>query len=556
MKRLEDMTLEEKIGQMLLFGWQADDASGPSLSEGYPGTHKETAATALNSHARKLLHDWKVGGVILMGRNVESPQQVAALSNQIQEICDIPVFVSTDQEGGHVCRMKKPFTVMPGNMPLGAVGDDDLAYRAARAVGEELCAIGIHLDFAPCVDTNNNPDNPIIGVRSYGEDPRLVARLGAAQVRGYQDSGAIACVKHFPGHGDTAVDSHLGLARVPYPMPRLEEVELVPFRAAIEDGVEFVMTTHIIFEALDTERPATLSPAVVNGLLRSDMGFHGVVITDCMEMKAIADNWGTSEAAVMAVEAGVDIVAACHTLEKQAAMRQALLDAVRSGRITEDRINQSVSRILSCKHRYGLDTRHALPEDLVMTVVGSDPHLAIEQEIARRSITVVRDEAGLLPLRTEKALVVGPMEPAQIVGEALGADFVEVGPAFEASQLDVVRAKALAADTVVVLTKHREPWTAVPQNEEAQAAMVRDFVASGKPLVVVALRNPYDIRHFPEIPTYVCTYGYTRPSLEALADVLKGTVKPEGVLPVTLSGEASSPAQSHPHEDTTKWGFG
>lgn len=578
MLRLEDMTLEEKIGQMLLFGWQADDAEGPSPSGGYPGTHRETAATTVNARARRLLNEWSVGGVILMGRNVESPEQVARLTGELQQMCDVPLFVSTDQEGGHVCRMKKPFTVMPGNMPLGATRDPDLAYRAAKAVGEELKAIGINLNFAPVLDVNNNPDNPIIGVRSYGEDPELVARLGVAQMKGYRDSGTIPCAKHFPGHGDTATDSHIGLASIPYGMDRLNAVELLPFRAAVEAGIPFVMTTHIIFEALDPKRPATLSPAVIDGLLRNQLGFQGVVITDCMEMKAIADNFGLGEAAVMAVEAGVDICAACHTPEKQAEIRQALLDAVASGRLSTDRIDSSVRRILDCKEAFGLARRRTVDPENVEWVVGNLAHRQVEQEIARRSITVVKDEAGRIPLPSGRIVIVGPVEAARVLAAEMTAarmarqletggisdvrmdaagdvDHVGIGPAFEDTEMDAVRKAVRGAAAVVMLTKHREPWTAVPQNELRQAALVSELHAGGAPLVVVALRNPYDLRHFPFVGTYVATLGYTQPSLAALAEVLLGAQSAEGKLPVSIPAGAAVPATGQPHEDTTKWGF-
>jgi beta-N-acetylhexosaminidase len=559
------MTLEEKIGQMLLFGWRADDEDAPSPSEGYPGAKPEQAATTLNAGARRLLDEWKVGGVILMGRNVETPEQVARLANDFQAAAGpVPVFFSTDQEGGHVARMKAPFTMMPGNMPLGATRDETLAYAAAHAVGEELTAIGINLNFGPSADVNNNPDNPIIGVRSYGEDPELVAGMVAAQVKGYQDAGAISCAKHFPGHGDTAVDSHLGLATIPYGLDRLERLELVPFKAAIAAGVSFIMTAHIVFKALDPDRPATLSPIVVDGLLRRDLGYDGVVITDCMEMKGIMSHYGIAQAAVMAVEAGVDVLAVCHTPSRQEAVRNALLEAVRSGRISEARIDQSVARILGCKAKFRLDERRAVDLDAVPRIVGSEEHRSIEQEIARKSITVVQDDADRIPIvGGESVVVIGPAEAAKTVAARLSTlrqapvSSTGVGPEFSAEELASARQAVEGADAVVLLTKHPEPWTVVPQNEAAQADLARELEASGIPLIVVGLRNPYDLRHFPDIPTYAVTYGYTAASLSALAEVLAGTIPAQGRLPVTLPTEATTPAAApaEPAEDTTQWGF-
>ncbi|HEY3268935.1 MAG TPA: beta-N-acetylhexosaminidase [Armatimonadota bacterium] len=553
------MTLEEKVGQMLLFGWRAEDEAAPSPSEGYPGTAAQTAATSVNAHARKLLTEWKVGGVILMGRNVESPTQVARLHNDVQALCDVPVFFSTDQEGGHVCRMKTPFTMMPGAMPLGATGDEQLAFQAAKAVGEELTAIGVNLDFAPDADVNNNPDNPIIGVRSYGADPAKVAGMVAAQVKGYLAGGAIPCAKHFPGHGDTAVDSHLGLATIPFPMERLSQVELVPFQAAIAAGAPFIMTAHIIFEALDPDRPATLSPKIINGLLREELGFRGVVITDCMEMKGIVSHYGIAEAAVMAVEAGVDICAACHTPSRQEAVRNAILDAVRSGRISESRIDESVARILACKEAFRLEARRTVDVSAVPKVVGSEAHRAVEREIARRSVTLVKDEAGRIPLPVGRIAVIGPKDPAEAVVKELsalrpGAEIVAaaVGPAFTDDEVAAARSAAKDAAAVVLLTKHKEPWTAVPQDEAAQASLANEL--SSGPLVVAAIRNPYDIRNFPGVPTYLATMGYTAASLKALAEVLTGAIAPQGRLPVSLPDAPSLPDISA-HEDTTKWGF-
>ncbi len=561
------MTIEQKVGQMLLFGWQADEAKGPSPSEGYPGARPETAATEVNTHARILLEEWQLGSVILMGRNVESPEQVARLHNSMQALCETPLFFTTDQEGGHVCRMKTPFTMMPGAMPLGATRSEDLAYRSASAVSRELSAIGINLDFAPCLDTNNNAENPIIGVRSYGEDPSLTTRLGVAQMRGYQETGTIACVKHFPGHGDTAVDSHLGLCTIPYGMDRLLGLEIAPFRAAIEAGVDVVMTAHIVFQALDPIRPGTLSPAVVNGLLRKELGFKGVAMTDCMEMKAISDNFGMGEAAVMAVEAGIDLLAACHTLERQRTMRQAILDAVKSGRLTESRIDESVQRILAVKEKYRLAERRRVDETVVMQVVGCPEHRALEQEIARRSITIARDTAGSVPLPQGRILVVGPEAPAGVVANGIAqlrgladADVPvqPIGPEFPEERLEAIYDAAQTANAVVVLTKHREPWTITPQDEEAQARMVKSLMNLGAPLVVAAIRNPYDIKRFPEIPTYLCTYGYTTPSLMALAEVLTGMVEATGELPVTLPSESEADTgevPAPPAGDTTAWGF-
>lgn len=561
MKRLEQMSVEEKIGQMLLFGWPATEAEGPSPRDAYPGAYKQVPATSVTDHLRRMLTEWKIGAVILMGRNVESPEQVAGLANEIQDMAEIPLFVSIDQEGGHVCRVRKPFTMMPGNMPLGATRDEGLAYAAAEAMGEELSAIGVNLNFAPSADVNNNPDNPIIGVRSFGADPELVSRMVVAQVRGYQSAGMISCAKHFPGHGDTSVDSHLGLARLTHSMERLERVELAPFRAAIAAGVPFVMTTHIIFEALDPDRPATLSPNILNGLLRRDMGFDGVVVTDSMEMLGIINHYGIGEAAVMAIEAGVDLLAVCHTPAHQSEVRDGLLEAAASGRLSEDRINESVRRILACKEQFGLNERRQVDQAAVMSIVGAPDHLAVEQEVARKSITVVKDEAGRIPLPAGKIVVVGPEDAARAVAGEISSAMAEtnaerradvthtgVGPEFSEDQQTAAWKAVEGADAVVFLTRHKEPWTTVPQDEAAQADLVKGMVARGLPVTVVALRNPYDLRRFPDVPTYLCTYGYTSASLAALAEVLVGAIPAQGRLPVEIPTDDASASPSRPQD--------
>lgn len=336
-------TLSRKIGQMLLFGWQG-------------ATHAENLC--VNDHAAALVDDLAVGGVIVMGRNAETPERLRATISELQARATgqgLPrLFVTVDQEGGEVSRLAPPhFRTIPDARWIGMTGDTCQARATARAIGEELRSVGINWDFAPVLDVDNNPNNPVIGPRSYGADPQLVAAMGAAAVRGFQvDAGIMACGKHFPGHGDTDVDSHHALPRVGHSMDRLNQVELTPFCAAIYAGLAALMTSHIIFDALDPELPATLSPRVLTGLLREKMEFDGIIITDCLEMKGVADGWGEVEAAILAVLAGADIVLCCHTWKTQIAIRDGLVAAVQSGRIPEARIDSAVARINAAKERW------------------------------------------------------------------------------------------------------------------------------------------------------------------------------------------------------------
>lgn len=523
------MNLERKIGTMLAFGWAGEDPTG------------------VNDHARELVEDMQVGSIVLLGRNVAPDlRRTVKTLNELQSMSHDPLFIIADQEGGMVARFVDGVTVFASNMALGATGDPALAYSAAVATARELGAIGVNFNFAPCADVNNNPENPIIGTRSYGESPDLVARFTVSAVRGYQESGMIACAKHFPGHGDTAVDSHLALPSVPYPRERLDEVELKPFKAAIEAGVGSIMTAHILFPALDDSRPSTLSPAIVTGLLRDELGFGGVVVTDCMEMKAIADNFGTPEAAVMAVEAGVDIVLVCHTLDTQRAVREALLKAVRDGRIPESRIDESVARITALKKRFGLESRRIADPERLDSILMNPEHLSLQQEIARRAVTLVRNEEGLVPLKLapdQKVLVVGVHPTVPTLAEAIRERHSNVEVLYldgigrdEAIRLALERASSSAV--AVVPTCPREPWRQ-PIDLELQSALVRQLSSAGHRLIVIAVREPYDIRNFPEVKTYICTYGYRAGMLDAAAGLMFGEFEPRGVLPVSIPQTSS-----------------
>jgi len=327
------MTLPQKIGQMLLFGWQTD------------------------IQAAALIDDLHVGGVVLMGRNIQPPEQmkqtIAGLQSGAKANGLPPLFVAVDQEGGRVQRLGPPH--YPKRATAREIGQSspEAARTAAQEIGAELRELGFNWDFAPVLDVDSNPRNPVIGDRSFGSGPEQVAARGTAAVRGFQeDAGILACGKHFPGHGDTDTDSHFALPRISHDLAHLEAVELVPFRAAIEAGLAAVMTSHILFPALDPILPATLSPAILTGLLREKLGFEGLIITDDLEMKGVADTWGAAEAAVLAVEAGADILLCCHEWQTQKAIQAALLAAVEAGRVTEERFDFSLARIAAAKGRW------------------------------------------------------------------------------------------------------------------------------------------------------------------------------------------------------------
>jgi beta-N-acetylhexosaminidase len=347
------------------------------------------AGHTLPADLRALAREFDLGGVIFFARNVESPEQVADLSRQAQSLAaDLPLWVSVDQEGGRVARLKAPFTVWPPMLTLGRSGDAQLAARFGRALAAELKAVGISLDYTPVLDVHTNPSNPVIGDRALAERVEDVARLGRVIIETLQTEGIAACGKHFPGHGDTSTDSHFELPLIEHPPDRLEAVELVPFRAAIDARVAAIMTAHILVPALDPERPATLSPAIVDGLLKTKLGFEGLVLSDDLEMKAISSRYGGPEATVAAIAAGCDAVLLCGaSQEPQVAALEAVIHAVEQGTLSMTRVQDAMIRQRRVKERFlssGATTRsRPLEGRALRAVLGRDEHQAVAAEMAR-----------------------------------------------------------------------------------------------------------------------------------------------------------------------------
>jgi beta-N-acetylhexosaminidase len=334
----------------------------------------------LNDHILRMIQDFGIGGVILFSRNIQSPRQTAELILSLQQASSIPLLVGIDQEGGRVSRLPRPFTSFPGNHALGLSGSRDLAYSFGQATAEELSASGFNLDFAPVLDVNSNPDNPVIGERAFGSNAELVADLGCAVVHGLQEHGVIACGKHFPGHGDTSLDSHLDLPTVPHPRESLQKREMLPFERAIASEVEGIMTAHVLYPQLDPEFPATLSFAIVQNLLRDQFHFNGVVFTDDLEMKAVEDRWGIEKSCVLALQAGVDALLICHDPVKQEKGLHAVIRAVEKGEISAERIEESAGRILDLKRRR-IETDRQSDLNHIEEKVGTRSHLELASTI-------------------------------------------------------------------------------------------------------------------------------------------------------------------------------
>ena len=335
-EQVKNMTLEEKIGQMVIIGL-----------DGY----------TMDDNTRKMIEDNRVGGFILFGENVKSSDQLLALVNSLKSTNSknkLPLFISVDQEGGRVNRMPGEFKNFPANQTIGKVNNGDFSYEIGSILGEEIKALGFNMDFAPVLDINSNPKNLVIGDRSFGTNAEVVSNLGIKTMKGIQTSGVIPVVKHFPGHGDTSVDSHIGLPSVDNDMNRLKSFELVPFNDAIKNGADAVMVAHILLNKIDSQNPASLSKTIITDILRNQLNFNGVVITDDMTMGAIVKNYTISDAAIKSVNAGSDIVLVCHGYDNEVAVITALKKAVEDGTISEERINESIYRILKLKDKYKL----------------------------------------------------------------------------------------------------------------------------------------------------------------------------------------------------------
>ena len=545
---MESMSVEEKIGQMIMVGFD-----GQSLTP------------ELESH----LNEIHAGNVIFLGRNYANPQQMWEFTSALQRMASrrpapVGLFTAIDQEGGVVARLLNGVTVFPGNMALGATAQTHYARRAAEVTAQEMLQLGLNMNLAPVLDVNNNPGNPAIGVRSYGESPELVAAMGAEAVAASQSAGVLATAKHFPGKGDVTRDSHIDLPHVAHSRERLNRVELAPFQAAIAAGVGAIMTAHVTFPAIEPEPllPATMSQKVLQGLLREELGFRGIIITDDLFMGAISKSYGLAEAAIRSINAGADIVLMCHKPDEQAIAIKAVWEAARSGRISMDTIDSSVRRVLSVKALFGILTPPVLTN--MPKGVRSLANRKLALEIARESVTVVMDRDGIIPFspggggadggackagrddRNEvDVLVISPdiknltmVEDTGSHGSPLakavrmfvpGASDITVSQSPSDQEIETAATAASGRDLVIVGTHNGHLYP-------AQAALVKRVAQAGSPVVVVGMRNPYDVRDFPEIGTYIAAYSFRECSMRAAAEVIFGFTVPSGRLPVTIPG--------------------
>jgi beta-N-acetylhexosaminidase len=523
---LAGMSVRERIAQLVV-PW-------------IPGTYAAYDEDGFE-RAERWVDSLHVGGVIV---SIGSPLDIAAKLNRLQRRSRLPLLVASDFEGGTSLRFTGG-TPLPPNMGVGATGSDTAAYEIGRITALEGRAVGVHLAFAPVADINNNPANPIINTRSFGEDPALVARLVAAEVRGLQDHGMLATAKHFPGHGDTGTDSHLALPVITATWSRLDSVELVPFRAAIGAGVQVVMSAHIALPAIDSGglRPGTVSPGVLTGLLRDSLHFQGLVVTDALDMAGIAERFG-AEAGVRAFLAGADLL--LQPTDPATAI-DAMAAAVERGEITPERLDRSVRRVLALKRTLGLFRERTVPLDSIPAVVGTAEMAREAARIASSSLVMVKDSAGVIhSLRSARPPItlvtyaepenrsVGAAMAAELKAQGFAVTLARLWPASGYASYDSV-AVAIVRNPVTIFATADRP-TAWRGSLGLPAALMRMIATTARyrPTVLVSLGNPYLLSELPEVGSYLIGWRSNFIVEQAVARALAGAAPITGHLPISL----------------------
>jgi beta-N-acetylhexosaminidase len=536
---LHSLTLRQKVAQLLMPG---------------TGGHYLAPDTPEFAQLRHWVEDDGVGGLTL---SIGLPHSYAAKLNTLQRRARIPLLISSNMEAGPGERLAGSYSIphlrpqgggtfFPPAMALGAAGDEALAFEMGRITAVEARAVGVHITFSPDVDVNSNPANPIINTRSFGEDPKLVARLGVAFIRGARAGGLLTTAKHFPGHGGTAADSHLELPVLAGDRARLDTVELPPFKAAVDAGVDAIMSAHIAARAIEGAGapPATLSRYFMTGVLRDEMHFQGLVMTDAMDMAGVTRHFGDVESLIRALEAGADVLLKPLDVDKAL---DGIVAAVQSGRLSEARLDSSVRRVLEAKARAGLRTGALVDLDAIESRVGIAAHQRAAQEAARRGITLVRDERTLVPLASaaRRILSVTYAEPVDVIGgHELDAALTDAGRAVTsvrvddrttAGEWDRLAATAAAVD-VVLASAYVAPRESVGSVAAGRgfAAFVRRLAAEGRPVIAVSFGSPYLLSSFPEVPAYLLAWSRIEVCQRAAADALLGRAAISGRLPVSL----------------------
>ncbi|VEU82803.1 beta-N-acetylhexosaminidase [Acholeplasma hippikon] len=515
---LKNLSTKEKIGQLIMAGFHG---------------------TEVNDDVRMLIRDYKVGNIILFARNIVSPKQLFELNKELQKIAmeeiGIPLYISIDQEGGMVSRIQDGATFFPGAMTIAATNKLAYAYQVGDLMGKELINLGVNMDLAPILDINNNPRNPVIGVRSYADTPELVSLYANATIKGLQNS-IVATAKHFPGHGDTTVDSHLGLPTVTKTRSELEKFEFKPFRSAINEGVQAIMSAHINFTDLTEGVPATLSKKVLTDLLRGEMGFDGLIVTDALEMKAIDTHYGAVEASLMTLNAGANLLCICHDLPYQTGAADRIEKALATGELTMETLDERVERILRYKKMLKPIDFNVTYED-VKALVENDETKALAAKICEEAVTLIKGEPiklsnnALLVTTLPKATTIaddtdgGSTLTRKVKKEIPFLDILEIAVSPTDAEMEEVIEKAKGYDQVIYTTYNGNVY-------QSQINLVDKLATLNKDLHILALRNPYDLYYTKAIKNYVAFYEYTPNSNDAVIKYLKGELIPTGKAPI------------------------
>ncbi|HEY9166534.1 MAG TPA: glycoside hydrolase family 3 N-terminal domain-containing protein [Candidatus Kryptonia bacterium] len=529
---LRSLTLREKVAQMIV----------PYSTTRYFSDDDPDYLDLVHE-----VRDDKVGGIVVSVGNV---YEQAVLLNKLQRLSHIPLLISSDYENGLGMRLQGGIS-FPSNMALGATRDSVLVYRIGRIVGEEARAVGVGQNYAPVSDVNDNPENPIINVRSFGENPELVRKLATAFVEGSQSGGVIATAKHFPGHGDTQVDSHSDLPVIPFGYDKLDTLELVPFVGDIAAGIKSIMIAHIAFTKIDTAGniPATLSGNIVTDLLRDSLDFKGLVVTDAMTMRGVTKEFSEADAAIRAVKAGANII--LMPPDNELAI-EAVVKAVGRGEVTVAMIDNSVRKILTLKSELGLNRNRFIDLNDISKVVGTEDHQLLAEYAARRSVTIVKNDSNILPLQYHQpqrilCLVIADNGDPTVANQFRkeirdrcdNVDFVQIDPT--SNSLDYQNDLAMVANHDLVIVPAYVRWRSGTGKIDFSAP-TQDFLdkltQAGKPTVMIAFGNPYLLRSVPRVSAYVCAYGDMRVSVEAAVEAIFGETNVGGKLPVTIPGAA------------------
>jgi beta-N-acetylhexosaminidase len=516
---LKNMTIEEKLGQLIMFGFHG---------------------TEVTPHALKMIEEFKVGNVILFAQNCQSPKQIFKMNQELQRLAhkhlNIPMFISVDQEGGMVTRIFHGATFFPGAMTISATNNHNHAYQIGKIMGLELEALGMNMNLAPVLDVNNNPKNPVIGVRSYSDQPEVVSLYGSEFIRGLQES-VIATAKHFPGHGDTHVDSHLALPKVDYPISRLESVELIPFTYAIEKGIKAIMSSHIDFpQFTENGLPTTLSKKWLTTYLRETLHFEGLIVTDGMEMKAIQDHYGTVEATLMAILAGANQVCICHSEKFQIEAMHRLKQAVINGELPMDILDERVKRVLEYKKNLKeirLDQTYESVKDVVENKQSKD----FVYHVVEKALTLVK---GKTIQTNPHALFIGILPKATTGADDTDGQYNVLDKVIHAfpkmthitaplnptdEEIKDILNKAKSLKQIILCTYNGNIY-------QQQIKLMDQLSKLQLDLHVIAMRNPYDLYYAKDIDNYVCLYEYTPNAIKVLLAYLKGEILPKGRMPV------------------------